>query len=289
MIFITGATGHLGNAVIQFLLERMTPNDISALVRTSSKAVQLRSKNVQVRTGDYDDYPSLVKAFAGIDKLFFISGSDVAKRGKQHENIIKAAKETGIKHIFYTSFQRKTEDLSSPIALIAKVHIETEKNLISSGIPYTILRNSLYMDGMPAFIGNRVLETGNIIFPAGDGKISCVLRKEMAEASANILAGKGHENKIYEFSSPISYSFYMVADYLSELSGKKITYSDTDPEDYKKILTKAGVSEDSINFSTLFASAIKHGEFDHPDKALEILLERKPLHMKDFLKGHYMK
>src|SRR3989304_2606178 len=109
MILVTGATGGLGKAAIEFLLKKVSADDISALVRNKSKAGDIESKGVQIRYGDYNDYPSLVKAFTGINKLFFISGSDIAGRKAQHLNIIRAAKETGVKHVMYTSFQRKTE------------------------------------------------------------------------------------------------------------------------------------------------------------------------------------
>src|SRR5688572_7812207 len=104
MILITGATGQLGKSTIELLLKKLPANKIAALARDKNKAAGLKAKGIDVRPGNYDDKASLVAAFQGIDKLFFISGNDVAIRQKQHENVIKAAKEAGIKHIVYTSF-----------------------------------------------------------------------------------------------------------------------------------------------------------------------------------------
>lgn len=93
-ILITGATGHFGRDAINHLLKQNFPaKNISALVRDASKAGDLQEKGIDVRTGDYEDYNSLVKAFEGVDKLLFISGSDVIKRVQQHQNVVKAAVE----------------------------------------------------------------------------------------------------------------------------------------------------------------------------------------------------
>ncbi len=287
MVLITGSTGHLGKETINFLLRKIPVNNIAGLARDLAKAESLKKAGVNIRQGDYDDYESLVKAFDGVDKLYFISGSDIAKREAQHINVIKAAKETGVNQVVYTSFQRKTEDGSSPIAFLAKAYINTEKELIFSGLTYTILKHSLYMDALPMFMGEKVIETGRIFLPAGDGKVSFAARTDMAEAASSILTGPGHENKIYEIAGSTSYSFANIAEILSKLSRKKIVYIDAGTETFKQELTKAGVPEDTINFSVSFCQAIKKGEFDFPDPTLEKLLGRKPVTMNDFLKTVY--
>lgn len=288
MILVTGVTGHLGNAIIRFLSGKIPEGEITGLARNNSGSEPLTSRGIQIRTGDYDDYQSLVSAFSGVDKLFFISGNDIVKRVQQHLNVIRAAKEARVRHIIYTSFQRRTDDGSSPVSALTKIHVDTENNLISSGMTYTILRHALYMEGMPAFIGENVLETGIIFLPAGKGRVSCATRTDMAESASNILSSSGHENRIYEIASETSYSFSEMAQFLSVLSGKKITYIDAEPDTFRKQLIKAGVPESSVDFTSGFCKAIKQGEFDIPDPMLENLLGRKPVHMKDFLRSYYL-
>ncbi len=98
---------------------------ISAFARDESKATDLKTKGINVIRGNYDDYASLVAAFKDVDKLLFISGSDVTRRVVQHESIVKAAKEAGVKHVIYTSFERKNETETSPIAIVAEAHLKT--------------------------------------------------------------------------------------------------------------------------------------------------------------------
>jgi NAD(P)H dehydrogenase (quinone) len=286
-ILITGATGKLGTSVVNELISKKGSDNVSVLVRDPSKAGNLKERGLQLVQGNYNNYDSLVKAFKGIDKLFFISGSDVLNRSTQHENIVNAAKEAKVGHIIYTSFQRKTDDETSPIAFVASAHILAEKLIRASGLRYTILKHALYADVVPMFIGDQVLNSGVIFLPAGNGKSSYTSRTDMASAGVAVLTGVGHENKTYEISVNVSYSFYDIADILTELSGKKISYTAPDVETFSTTLAKAGVSADAIQGTTAFCLAIAQGEFDFPYNTLEKLIGRKPQRLKEFLKNAY--
>ena len=157
--------------------------------------------------GNYHDISSLEKAFEGIDKVLFVSGSELADRIKQHENVVNALKTAKVKHAVYTSFQRKNESESSPIYVVSKSHLFTEKMLKESGINYTIMQNTVYMDMLPLFMGPKVIESGNIFYPAGEGKTSFVIREDMAEAAANVLTSSNHENKEYKIFNVENYTF----------------------------------------------------------------------------------
>lgn len=103
MILITGATGHFGGAAIDFLLKKSLSLKIAEIVRDEKKGESLIRKGIELRIGDYFNYSSLVEAFKGIDKLGFISSSNLENRIQQHTNVINAAKQSGVKHIYYTS------------------------------------------------------------------------------------------------------------------------------------------------------------------------------------------
>src|SRR5665648_428363 len=221
-MLITGATGHLGASVVDELIGKKGTKNVSVLVRDLSKAGKLKDKGVQLLQGDYNDYNSLVSAFQGTDKLYFVSGSDIFNRKAQHENIVKAAKAAKVGHIFYTSFQRKTDDDTSPIALVASAHLLTEKLIRESGLTYTILKHALYAEVLPMFMGDQVLNSGVIFLPAGNGKASFTSREDMASAGVAVLTDKRHENKTYEISVNKSYTFSEIAVLLTELSGKQI-------------------------------------------------------------------
>ncbi len=286
MILVTGSTGQLGKTTIEFLLRKMPAKNIAALARDEFKASGLIAKGVDVRVGDYEDPASLISAFKGIDKLFFVSGSDVARRQEQHKNIVNAAKEAGVKHIVYTSFARKNETESNPLGIVAAAHIETDKLIKESGIPYTIMLNGLYADVLPMFFGNKVLDSG-IFLPAGEGKAAYITRNDIAEAAANILAGDGHEKKEYVIANTENYSMHDAAEILSDISGKYVSYLNPTVEAYTDTLSKAGVQREYIDMFTSFSEAISQGEFETPVTDMKKLLGRTPASLKDFFTSAY--
>ncbi len=133
-VFITGATGQLGKSTINFLLQKgIAAKQISALARDEAKAAELKSKGIDVKIGNYDDFDSLRTAMQGVETMLLISSSEMTKsRAVQHINAIKAAKENGVKHIIYTGFMRTHEDPTSPLWFIAEDHVKTEKYLKES-------------------------------------------------------------------------------------------------------------------------------------------------------------
>jgi NAD(P)H dehydrogenase (quinone) len=290
-VLITGATGQLGKSTINFLLEKgVAANQISALARDEAKAAELKSKGVDVKIGNYDDFDSLRSAMQGVETLLLISSSEMTKsRAVQHINAIKAAKESGVKHIIYTGFMRTHDDPKSPLWFITEDHVKTEKYLKESGITYTLFANAFYLDMLMDFVGEQVLETKTIFVPAGDGKINFVLRNEVAEALANVLTTNGHENKTYNIGIEQPVSFGEIAKHISEVTGVAINYVTPEPDAYQQTLMQHGVPEDYARMFTAFAVAFAADTVNVPTIELTQLLGRKPTSVQEFLSAKFKK
>jgi len=285
---VTGATGSLGEVIIQSLLIKgIKPSQLRVLVRKPEQANEFQSRGMEVAIGNYDSSDSLRLAMQGIDRLMFISSSEVANRVKQHQNVVRAAQATGVGHIYYTSFARKSESENSPLWIVAESHIKTEQWIKESDIPYTILKNNLYMDFIPGFIGDQVLERNVIYLPAENGRASVVLRSELAEATAQVLLEDGHAGKTYEFSNPSSFDYPEVAGILSELSGKSIQYISPTAEEYRSVLASAGLPPEAIAIFSGFAVAQAEGELEEEISDLASFLGRNPTSIATFLMGVY--
>jgi NAD(P)H dehydrogenase (quinone) len=286
-ILVTGATGGLGHAVVETLLQTINPTQLAVLARDPAKAADLQAQGVAVRQGDYSNYESLTAAFAGVEKLYFVATSSMKDRIQQHENAVKAATAAGVKHLVYTSFQRKTEDGTSPVAFIEEAHLVTEKLIKQSGLTYTILKHALYLDVFPPFFGPQVLENNTIHLPAGTGRGAYASRHDLAVAGAAVLTSPGHENQAYELAANTTYSLADFAEALSTLSGRAIQYVAPSPAEFVAQLTQAGVPAENSQMAAALMSAIAQGEFDLPDSTLEKLLGRKPESPTEFLKAAY--
>ncbi len=109
----------------------------------------------------------------------------------------------------------------------------------------------------------------------------------MAEATAKILAGQGHESKEYHFSNSENVSFKEIAALLKDITGKEVSYFSPDVPTYSQTLLDAGVPGEFVGILAGFGAGIGEGELDWSTKDLEILLGRKPTGVKAFLESVY--
>ena len=280
-ILVTGATGILGSAVIETLLTKISPQQIHVLSRNDEKLVEMQSKGFNAFRGDYDDTDSLEQAMIGVNSVLLISAGDEGDRMKQHKNVIDAAKNVGVMNIAYTS--RCLRDRNTLVNKLMNDHFDTENYIAESGLNYTIFRNILYMDVIPLFVGKQVFETG-ISQPAENGKVAFALRQEMGEAMANVLLNEPFANKTYKFTGNEAYSFYDVANALTELSGKEVKYTPVEASDFERMMLKKGLPASMIKKIVGFNTDIKNNQESEITDDLEIHLGRKPTSLKDGLK-----
>ncbi|ELY2589109.1 SDR family oxidoreductase [Cronobacter sakazakii] len=258
MIAITGATGQLGQRVIDTLLNTVAAQEIVAIVRNPAKAAALSARGVQVRAADYNDAAALTAALAGVEKLLLISSSEVGQRAPQHRNVIDAAKTAGVKLIAYTSLLHADR---SPLGL-AEEHVATEKMLADAGIPYVLLRNGWYTENYLASVP-PALEHGVFIGSAGDGKIASASRQDYAEAAAKVLTLDNQAGRVYELAGDHAWTLRDLSALLSKETGKTVAYQNLSEADFAAALTGAGLPE---GFAKLLADsdigASKGGLFD---------------------------
>jgi NAD(P)H dehydrogenase (quinone) len=280
MIAITGASGQLGQLVIEDLLKTVPAQQLVAIVRNPAKVSQLAERGVQVRAASYEDKTALTQALAGVEKLLLISSSEVGQRAVQHRNVIDAAKEAGVKLIAYTSLLHAD---SSPLAL-AEEHIATEKMLQQSGIPFVLLRNGWYTENYLASVP-PALQHGAFIGSAGEGKIASATRADYAAAAAKVMTLDNQAGKIYELAGDNGWTLAELTAELTKQSGKTVVYQYLPEADFKAALLGAGLPE---GLAALLANsdvgASKGGLFDD-SRQLSQLIGRQTTTLADSLRA----
>ncbi|MBJ8795978.1 SDR family oxidoreductase [Citrobacter freundii] len=280
MIAITGATGLLGQHVIESLLKTVPASQIVAIVRNPAKATALSQQGITVRQADYSDEAALTAALQGIDKLLLISSSEVGQRAPQHRNVINAAKAAHVKFIAYTSLLHAD---TSPLGL-ADEHVATEKMLAESGIAYALLRNGWYTENYLAS-APAALEHGVFIGAAGEGKIASATRDDYAAAAARVISEDGHAGKTYELAGDAGWTLSQLAAELAKQSGKKVVYQNLSEADFAAALKGVGLPAglaDMLADSDTGAS--KGGLFDD-SHTLSKLIGRPTTSLADSVKG----
>jgi len=265
-IAITGATGQLGRIVVAQLQQKVSADQIIAIVRSRQKAADL---GVEAREADYEKPETLDTALKGVDTLLLISGNEIGKRASQHKNVIDAAKKAGVRRIVYTSLLRADNSTLS----LAPEHLATEAALKTSGIPFTILRNGWYTENYTGSIAGA-LAGGAFVGSAGEGKISSAARKDYAAAAVAVLTSEGHEGKVYELAGDEAYSLQELAAELSRQTGKQIPYKNLLEGEYASLLTSFGLPEGFAKAIAGWDVSASKGDLFDDQRQLSKLIQR---------------
>ncbi|MFJ3665697.1 SDR family oxidoreductase [Streptomyces sp. NPDC090106] len=253
-IVVTGATGHLGSHVVEQLLTKVPAEQITAVVRSAEKGSALAAKGVKIAVADYNAPETFDGVFGAGDKVLLISGSEVGNdRPGQHTVVIEAAKAAGVALLAYTSAP------GTLTAALADDHRATEKVLLASGLPYTLLRNGWYHENYTENLA-PTLEHSAVVTAAGEGRVSSASRADYAAAAVAVLTGEGHENRTYELGGDTAWSFAEYAAELSRQTGKEIAVSQVSGEALVSILTGAGLPEPFAEILAGVDASIAEGE-----------------------------
>lgn len=255
-VAVSAAAGQLGRLTVRALLDRGVPaGDIVAGARSPERIADLASLGVRVREADYDRPETLAEAFAGVDRLLLISASEVGIRVPQHTNAVNAAVAAGVSLVAYTSAPyADTTDLP-----VAPEHKATEEVIRASGVPFTFLRNSWYVENYTNNLA-PALAHGAILGSAGDGKVSAAPRADFAAAAAAVLVGDGHDDKVYELGGDQPFTLAEFAAEVSRQSGQPVVYRDLPPEEYARALVAAGLPDRYAHLLAASDVSLKEGK-----------------------------
>lgn len=219
-IIVSGASGNLGGLTVEALLARGVPAERLILVsRTPDTLDHYARMGASVRFGDFTQPDSLPAAYEGGTRMLLISiGASRLPRVEAHRNAIEAAVAAGVQHIAYTSFVTIS---AGDTGGLAEDHIATEAMLRDSGVAWTMLRNSLYMDGVVQQAAGMVAG-GRANVPENAARTSYVTREDCAEAAAAVLATPGHENRAYDITGPSLVGPREIAEAASAVTGTAI-------------------------------------------------------------------
>jgi NAD(P)H dehydrogenase (quinone) len=213
-IAITGSTGVIGGLVARSLAADGLPQRL--LVRDLDRAPVL--PGAEAVLAPFGDRAAVESALAGVETVLMVSASESADRLDQHRSFVDAATAAGVAHIVYISFLN-----ASPTATftLARDHYATEQHILATGIAHTFLRDALYLDFMEALVG----DDGVIRGPAGEGRVSGVSRRDVADVAAAVLrAPHAHRGAVYDLTGPEDLTMAEIAAVVAEARGEAVSF-----------------------------------------------------------------
>jgi NAD(P)H dehydrogenase (quinone) len=245
MIAVTGATGELGGRVAARLAKLGIEQRL--IVRDPGRAPNLPKAQV-MQASSYADAVAIGRALHGVETLFIIPAEDLmgvmAKsaatnkpvpsydRVHQHVALVAAACAVGVRNIVYVSFINAEKDATF---ILGRDHFHTEEYIRSTGIPFTFLRMSLYMDKAPLHVSNDYVIRG----PAGEGRVAWVARDDIADVAVAVLTRGVHSGHTYDVTGPEALTLAETAELLSSVTGCKISYQPQTPHEARTLLNSS--------------------------------------------------
>lgn len=228
----------------------------------------------------YGDFEPMKDAATGVETLFLVPIREEPERARLHMNAVDAAVAAGVKRIVYSSFVGAGPDATFTLA---RDHYATEQHIRSTGVAFTFLRGSAYMEVLRYIIG----ADGAIRGPGGDGRVAPVGRDDMADTIAAVLASEGaYDGETYDVTGPESLSLQQVADAFGAVAGRRITYVDETLEEAWASRRSYGAADWQIEAWVSTYLQIAAGELDVVSDTVPRIAGHPAQSLQEFLATH---
>lgn len=279
LIAVTGVTGGIGGRVAARL--EASGVRFRGVARDLSRVPAIAGlEAVEMGRDGYRDQTALTEALGGCSTLLLVSASEAEHRVVDHAHAIRAAVDAGVSRIVYTSFLG-----ADPYAsfTFAQDHYATEQLIRESGVAWTFLRDSQYLDYVPLLVG----EGGVIRGPAGEGRCAWVARDDVADAAAAVLkAGGEHDGKTYDLTGPEAQTLTWAAEVLSSVVGREITFKNETVQGAYESRYNLDRPDWEIDGWVTSYVAIGTGEMDVVSDAVSTLTGRAPVGLREWLEAN---
>jgi NAD(P)H dehydrogenase (quinone) len=284
ILLVTGASGKFGRRVVEHLLTtyQVRASQIIATSRKPESLADFAAQGVTVRSADFNDDAQLVNAFAGATRLLIVSTDALDRPGlrlEQHVKAVNAAKASGVKHIVYTSMPKPIE--GSPIPF-AGDHRGTEDAITNSGMTYTLLRNSWYMENLAMSLP-AALASGQWFVASGQGKTSHTAREDQARTAAAVLASGETKNATYTLTGPEALSADETAKIFVEVLGRPLLVIHLSPAQLQAGMIAGGVPEFLAPLFVSFDVNALEGNIDRVTDDIKTLSGTAPQTLRQWL------
>jgi uncharacterized protein YbjT (DUF2867 family) len=270
---VTGATGALGGRIARRLAERGVAQRL--VVRDPARAPEL--PGAETARAAYDDGEAMRRALQGADTLLLVSASEAPDRVRLHTTAVDAAVAAGVQRIVYISFLAAAPDATFTFA---RDHWHTEQHIRATGLRRTFLRDSLYLDYFPLFVGGD----GVIRGPAGEGRVGPVARDDVADVAVAVLLSDSHDGRTYDLTGPEAITLQQAAEELSRASGRAVSYHAETMEDAYASRASYGAPDWEVAGWVTTYAAIATGELDVVSGSVAAVAGHPPVGLAEFLR-----
>ena len=219
-ILVTGATGNVGAAVLNALPRENGP--VVAAVRDVERARRRFGDTVEYVPFDFRRPETFAAAFAGVQRVFLVRPPDLANVPRDMAPALGAAAEAGVESVVFLSLLGVERNRVVP-------HHRIERLLRDSGMAWTFLRASYFMQNLDTTHRDDIREHGEIFLPAGRGRTSFVDVRDIAAVGVRALTEGGHAYRAYPLTGGEALDYDQVARAFTEVLDRPVRYANPSP------------------------------------------------------------
>ena len=236
MILITGATGNIGKELVQDLQSHGA--EFQVMVRKEETRSLMASRGIKAVLGDFHEPGTFANALKGVRQVFLLTTPqpDIVK---VEGAFLNEARKAGVQRVVRLSAVGANPWGSSPLA---RGHGQCEAQLEASGMAWTILRPTMFMQNIAPMYGESVAKTSTLFAPAGEARIPWVDTRDVAALAGTVLIEAGHEGLVYDITGPELLTYEGVADLLSAQLGRTVKFVDVPDDAAYNSMTGMGMS-----------------------------------------------
>lgn len=267
LILVIGASGTVGTE----LMKQLKQNGY-AVRATTSKSVKSSNELVHVNlaTGE-----GLQAAFDGVDRAFFLSPPGYSDQYSLLSPLIQEAKRRGLKKVVLMTAMGANANEQSPFR---RAEVELEK----SGLNYNIIRPNWFMQNFNSFWIQGINQQNKILLPAGSAKVSFIDSRDISSVAAQLLISDKFDNQDFDLTGPDAIDHAQVAEAIAQVTGRKITYQEIQPEELKKGLLAAGAPEDYANFLVMIFGFLRESYAAGLNENVKRITGRAPINIAQY-------
>ena len=222
---------------------------------------------------DWYDQSTWAKPLQNIDTVYITFQPDIAI--PQALDIIKAfviaAKKAGVKKLVLLSGRGEVEAQMC------------EDVVIASGLAYTIIRCSFFMQNFSEGIWLEAINGGEFVVPKVKAREPFVDTDDIAEVVITSLLDDKHNGQIYELTGPELLSFKEAILKISQGVGRPIKYTEVRLDEYASALRSQQVPEDVTNLITYLFGQILDGRNESVEDSIPKVLGRRATSFQEYV------
>ncbi len=280
---VTGATGKTGVYTIRHLLNG--GHAVRAFVhQEDERSAALQSEGAEIFVGDLLEHDDIIRAMAGVTGAYLCYP---VRPGyiQATAYFADAARRAGVEVVVEMSQISARED---SLSHAARDHWIAERVLDWSGVPTVHIRPTFFSEWLIfPWVLDQIVKENKITLPYGTGRHAPIAAEDQARLIAAVLTQpSGHIGKTYPLYGPVELSHQEIADEISGITGRTITYSPSTLEEYRQHLETYDLPEFVIQHFLAVAIDYQNGIFSGEDGVIGQITGQAPQTVGDFVRAN---